>query len=79
MAGDGLPDNAVLTDRRGVDWRKHPDWQESDKDAPGWYLLRSSLGEELSAPEAIKRYGTFGGAPATPFESVKLVFLMRLE
>jgi hypothetical protein len=52
--------NAVLTDLSGMEWRIAPSFQDLEVNAPGWLMLRSANGQELSYPEVVNRYGFTG-------------------
>jgi hypothetical protein len=55
----------VMTDRRGMDWRPAPGYQDQEANRPGWLLLRSANGEELEFGDVVHRYGIpgEGGVP----------------
>lgn len=77
---DILRPDMVLTDRRGVDWRRTEGYQEGDTSAPGWLLIRSDKGEVMPFPEALEAYGTIGPPdPCAPWKPSGPVFLVRHE
>jgi hypothetical protein len=50
-------DNVVLTDIRGVEWRKGPDYQETDTNIDTYFQFQSSKGELLPYKILLDLYG----------------------
>ncbi len=75
---DVLKPDMTLVDRRGVEWRRGPGYQEQEKARPGWMLLESASGETMPFPEVVAAYGTLGAA-ANPWESPRLVLTIKPE
>lgn len=63
-------EDKIVTDRRGVEWREAPGYQQQDAAAPGWLALASSSGETLTFDQVLMFYGING--PAGPFLTVTL-------
>lgn len=47
----------VLKDRRGIEWRTAPEYQDNNVNGVGWLMMESSIGEKLTYASVVNDHG----------------------